>query len=180
MRLVGPGGGADTSLMKKIECPFITPKIPHEISFCFPFPTAKSSWSFREIVFLVAFLREKKALLDKTATVVGWPLGWFILPRSERKIHIWRWWYIWILYKCRYTYCWWTKSCTNWGWLIIPLFRTGFNHSRWCRISSINSMYTLQGTLCPCPTLGERNIYKMSQMCTLVGDMLLFWEGCCI
>ena len=26
-------------------------------------------------------------------------------------------------------------------------------------MSSINSMYTLQGTLCPCPTSGKRNIY---------------------
>lgn len=32
-------------------------------------------------------------------------------------------------------------------------------------------IYTLQGTLCPCPTLGKRNIYKL---CRLVGDMLLF------
>ena len=26
------------------------------------------------------------------------------------------------------TYCWWTKSCTSWGWWFIPLFDKGFIH----------------------------------------------------
>ena len=27
-----------------------------------------------------------------------------------------------------YCYCWWTKSCTSWGWWFIPLFDKGFIH----------------------------------------------------
>ena len=42
-------------------------------------------------------------------------------------------------------YCWWTKSCTTKddGYPIIHRALTCFNHPRWCRISSINSINRL-------------------------------------
>ena len=39
------------------------------------------------------------------------------------------------------TYCWWTKSCTTKD----DIYR-GFNHPRWCRISSIKSMINYLST----------------------------------
>ena len=35
-------------------------------------------------------------------------------------------------------YCWWKKSCTSW-YGEYPIIYRFFSHSRWCRISSINS-----------------------------------------
>ena len=48
--------------------------------------------------------------------------------------------------KKNHGHCWWNKSCTSW-YGKYPIYLRGLIHVRWCRISSINSMFHHQKLL---------------------------------
>ena len=68
-----------------------------------------------------------------------WGMCWNFERFPLIRVNCWGWFHI---MTRKLTYCWWTKSCTTKDdeYPVISHYLQGFNHPRWCRILSINSI----------------------------------------